>query len=97
MRRRNVAKRSAYFHTLMGQFEYWMLVMMEEAFRRNMNNWPMTYFDGLNAIGLYLYHPTYSPFYELPWYAKEREFPDWRQDNADRVAKELKQEWRKEK
>lgn len=45
---------SPYYNTLVGQFEYWTLTIMREAFRRNLDNWPSTYYgyERLNAAGI---------------------------------------------
>lgn len=76
---------SPYYNTLVGQFEYWTLTIMREAFRRNLDNWPSTYYGGLNSIDLYLNHSAYSPFVRLAYYLKEPMELEGRQDTADFV------------
>lgn len=83
---------SPYYNTLVGQFEYWTLTIMREAFRRNLDNWPSTYYGGLNSIDLYLNHPSYSPFWKQPSYCKGIEPTEWRSDTADYVAEQFRRE-----
>ena len=83
---------SPYYNTLVGQFEYWTLTIMREAFQRNLDNWPSTYYGGLNSIDLYLHHNAYSPFLPLAYYLKQPMTLEWRQDTADFVAEQLRRE-----
>lgn len=84
--------RSPYWRTFAGQLEFWLLTVLREEFARNLHNWPLTYYGGLNAIDLYLDHSAYSPFL-LSSYSTKLEIPGWRQDHADQVAAKLEQEW----
>lgn len=55
-------KPSAYFHTLWGQLEYWLLGMLLEAESRVYPPLPIYFCGACNSIALYLSHPSYSPF-----------------------------------
>ena len=84
--------KSDYGRSLIGQFEYWLLTIMRTAFHRNLDNWPSTYYGGLNSIDLYLNHPSYSPFWKQPSYCKGIEPTEWRSDTADYVAEQFRRE-----
>lgn len=81
----------------MGQFEYWLLTIIQTAFQRKLDTWPSTYFGGLNSIDLYLNHESYSPFLQQPYYLDAPMELEWRQDTADYVAEQLRRERNHEK
>lgn len=84
--------RSDYYHSLIGTIEYLLMGIIEEAFRQNLRNWPMSYYGGYNAICLYMWHPSYSPFVPMSEYIKELCETGWRQDEADATTKRFEEE-----
>lgn len=85
-------KHTDYFFTFTGQLEYMLMCALSEAFRQNLINWPSTYYGGYNAIQLYLTHASYSPFVMTTGYHRTPASCEWRQDWADQVAKQLREE-----
>lgn len=75
---------SDYFHTLHGQLEYWILW----AFCGHMERYgkwmktPPFWCGAENSIGLYLEHPSYSPFLYHPVYGNPKESLKWDMRNV---------------